>query len=389
MANSMTRVLIVYHAGCADSTYPIYEALCDAGDIDLTVIVPERLKVDPVYHPSGWLQPADTQPERYRLIALPLRDPTDCHKGFEPRALRGALKRARADVIHVMESPHSGYLLQVVWQRLQVCPGAKVLFYGFENLPLQLSWRSRIKWRLTWQQMAGGAVASTEAAESYYRAGFPRHRPIERIFWGIPTGIFKPMDGISMRRELGIEARYVVGFVGRLVPEKGPLVLLDAMRRLPQETHCIMIGEGPSREEIERETAGPELRGRVHLHGAMKAETLARYMNCFDVLAVPSLTTTHWTEQYGRVIAEAMACGVPVVGSDSGAIPEVIGEGGSIVPEGNPGLLSQSLAMVIHNKEVGKTLKEKALQRADAELGVNAMARHLIRFYKRIACTER
>ena len=67
----------------------------------------------------------------------------------------------------------------------------------------------------------------------------------------------------------------------------------------------------------------------------MPHEQVARYLNTLDTLALPSLTTPTWKEQFGHVLIEAMACGVPVIGSSSGAIPELIGDAGLIFPEGD------------------------------------------------------
>jgi glycosyltransferase involved in cell wall biosynthesis len=66
-------------------------------------------------------------------------------------------------------------------------------------------------------------------------------------------------------------------------------------------------------------------------------------MNGLDALILPSRTTARWKEQFGRVIIEAQACGVPVIGSDSGAIPEVLGDRGLVVPERNPVALAQAM----------------------------------------------
>jgi glycosyltransferase involved in cell wall biosynthesis len=72
-------------------------------------------------------------------------------------------------------------------------------------------------------------------------------------------------------------------------------------------------------------------------------EAVPRLMNALDVLVLPSRTTPTWKEQFGRVIIEAHACGVPVIGSDSGAIPEVIGPAGLTFPEGNIAALADSI----------------------------------------------
>jgi len=363
----------------------IYRALAGAGEIDLTVIVAQKLKVDKIYNPSGWLSAENEQNDNgYRLMPVPLRNPQSYGDGFETEPLRRLIRQAQPELIHVVDELTSGYLHQVVWQRPLAFRRPGVLFYGFENRPIHLGWRGRLKWRPTWAQMTGGVVASDQALESVRRAGFPQHRPVERIFWGVLTDVFQPMDRERLKDELGLECQHIVGFVGRLVPEKGILVLLAAMRRLPTEVHCLLIGDGPLRAELELWAALPELRNRVHLRSAVEPDRLARYLNCLDVLALPSLTTTHWKEQYGRVLGEAMACGVPVVGSDSGAIPEVIGPAGLIVPEGDAVALADSLRTAILNGEARQRLAEVGLRRAQSELSVQVMAERLLNFYKQV-----
>jgi glycosyltransferase involved in cell wall biosynthesis len=82
---------------------------------------------------------------------------------------------------------------------------------------------------------------------------------------------------------------------------------------------------------------------------------------------LPSLTRRNWKEQFGRVLVEAMACGVPVIGSDSGAIPEVIGEAGLIVPEGDIQALADALRAIMWDvgvqRKLGKMGRERVLER--------------------------
>jgi glycosyltransferase involved in cell wall biosynthesis len=158
--------------------------------------------------------------EGYRLIPIPLRNPSKYGEGFESLPLRQLIKQTKPDIIHVLDEPISGYLFQVVWQKVMVSPRSKVLFYGFENRPFRLRKHYYMVWRLTWGQMAGGAAANSEALENLKRAGFPQNRPLERIFWDITTDMFKPMDDLALKKELGLDCEHIVGFVGRLVPEK-------------------------------------------------------------------------------------------------------------------------------------------------------------------------
>lgn len=379
------KLLIIYHAGAMQNARAIYQALARSSNVDLTVIVPTKLKVDRVYDSSGWLNiECEEECDGYHIVPVPLYNPSNYGQGFESECLRRLIKQLQPDIIHVLDEPTSGYLFQVVWQRLIVAPHSKVLFYGFQNLPIHLRRRSRLKWKLTWAQMAGGAAANSEALENVKHAGFPRHRPLERIFWGIPTDIFKPMDSVALKKDLNLDYEHIVGFVGSFVPVKGLPILLAAMCRLPSTAHCLMIGSGPMRAELELWSGLPDLSGRIHLCDVMPPGTVAKYMNCMDVLVLPSVTMPYLKEQYGRVLAEAMACGVPVVGSDSGAIPEVIGSAGSVVPEGDASALAEAVHTAILDSEARQCLKQQGLQRAEQELSVEAMAQRLLDFYHRV-----
>lgn len=369
------KVLIIYHAGAMQNARSIFQELSKLDGISLTAIIPERMKVDRVYDPAGWLHaPAKESSNGYRLEAVPLRDPSRYQRGFDRSGLRAILASLQPDIIHALDEPVSGYLFQTAWERLTTSRRSRLLFYGFENLPFQMRTLSEMKWKLTWSQVAGGAAANSESLENLKRIGFPKDRPLERIFWGIPTEIFRPMDRRLLKNELQLTCDRIVGFVGRLSVEKGVGVFCEAVRRLPQSVHAVVIGAGPMRPELER----------IHLYDVMEPEALAKYINCMDALCIPSLTTDHWKEQYGRVIAEAMACGVPVVGSDSGAIPEVMGNAGFIVPENDAARLAEALNKAIFDESTRAADRERGFKRVEQELSCKAMARNLFKFYERV-----
>ena len=379
------KILIVYHAGAMRNPRQIYEALAQTGNLEVTIVVAQRLKVERVYDPSGWLIVEKEEGcNGYRLVPVPLKNPSAYWQGFESLPLRRLIKGTQPDIIHVLDEPTSGTLFQIALQRLRISRHSKVLFYGFQNLPIRLGMRGRLKWKLTWAQLAGGATANSEALEHLKHAGFPRDRLLERIFWGISLDAFKPRESHVLRRQLGLDCEYIVGYVGRLIPEKGVMVLLDSMRKLPANVHCLFIGSGPLRAELEDRSESPDYRGRIHLYDVMESENLANHMNCLDVLAVPSLTTPKWKEQYGRVIGEAMACGVPIVGSDSGAIPEVIGSAGLIVPEGDASALPRAVRSAIFDEAMRNRLRQRGLERAERELSVAVMSARLLSFYGRV-----
>ena len=97
--------------------------------------------------------------------------------------------------------------------------------------------------------------------------------------------------------------------------EKGVLELCEAMKNYP-EKKLYVAGSGKLENEV--------LKYNINYLGRIPLKDIDTFYSCIDLLAVPSQTTKSWSEQYGRVIVEAMARGIIVIGSDSGAIPEVI-----------------------------------------------------------------
>jgi len=148
---------------------------------------------------------------------------------------------------------------------------------------------------------------------------------------------------------------FTVGYAGRLVPSKGLHDLLAAVRRLPAPVELLLIGDGELRGELE----GQEIPGsRVRVLDGLAHDEMAAGYARLDALALPSHTTPTWKEQFGRVIVEALWCGVPVVGSDSGEIPWLIGltGGGLVYPEGDSEALASRLARLRERPQLRERL---------------------------------
>ncbi len=155
-------------------------------------------------------------------------------------------------------------------------------------------------------------------------------------------------------------ARPVVGYIGRLVPEKGVDLLADALA--PLDASLLVVGEGPARRDLERRVAAwPG--SKAAFAGAVDHADIPDYLAFLDALVLPSRTTPAWAEQFGHVLVEAMAAGVPIVGSSSGAIPEVIGDAGLIFPEGDVEALRRQLQTLLTDESLRKTLIDRGHER--------------------------
>jgi glycosyltransferase involved in cell wall biosynthesis len=170
--------------------------------------------------------------------------------------------------------------------------------------------------------------------------------------------------------------RFVIGYAGRLVPEKGLDVVIDAAAGL-EGVALRFVGNGPLRDELRERAAAQAV--SLEIDTAVAHDTMAAAYASFDVLVLPSRTTDTWVEQFGRVLVEAMWCGVPVVGSDSGEIPWVIEStgGGSVFPEGDVHLLRETLGRLRDAPQLRRELAARGREQAQARFSVEAVARCL------------
>lgn len=270
---------------------------------------------------------------------------------FYPWKLWPLLHSLRPDLIQVDEEPPSLALLEVLLLKLWLrCP---VLFFSWENLPIRYRWPFSAIRRFNLRQADGAIVGTQEAGQRLRESGFSG--PIAVIpQLGVDPERFYPYRNDSLRQKLGLHT-FTIGYIGRFVPEKGLWVLLDALSFLEGDWQCLLVGEGRIREEWLYQAQRRGVRERVVWISTVPHTEVPQYLNAMDVVVLPSLTTPRWKEQFGHVLIEAMACSVPVIGSDSGAIPEVIGDAGLIVPEGNPLALAQAIN-VLRSSESRRTI---------------------------------
>jgi glycosyltransferase involved in cell wall biosynthesis len=178
-----------------------------------------------------------------------------------------------------------------------------------------------------------------------------------------------------------------VGFGGRLVPEKGMDVLLRAAASLPR-VRVLVLGDGPERVRLEQLARSLGLDRRVHFAGHVGSIELARWLSSLDSLALPSRTAHGWTEQFGRILIEAMACGVPVVASGSGEIPHVIGDAGVLVAEGDPVALAAALASLTRDTDRCASLALAGQRRVLERFTHAAVADATAAFYRQLLRSE-
>lgn len=277
----------------------------------------------------------------------------------------GPLWRAlgeRWDVIDVHEEPFALSTAQVLLMRALRRNPAPVVLYTAQNVPKRypVPFRWLERWAL--RSAAGISACNSAAARIVERKGFPGRARV------IPLGVDAPAasDGPAVAAapagvERSASSGTVIGMLGRIVAEKGADILLDAVAARPHLS-AVIAGAGDHAAALAERAAGEGLADRVRLLGPIPPERVGEFYRSIDVLAVPSVPTGSWTEQFGRVAVEAMAAGVPVVASDAGALPEVVGDGGLIFSAGDATALADAVDQA--NGPLRGTLVAAGLSRA-------------------------
>lgn len=338
-------------------------------------------------YPSRWndglVDVAQTGANEARLErrVLPMFGlPTDPHRTFYRTATFG-MSKFRPQIIHAEEEPDSLAALQIALCRRIFAPRAYLLLHTWQNLARPLS--RPVAWVLGQTLAAADGVfcANREAADLLARRGYSRPKPPVPAI-GVDTDLFSPHQKPK-------NDHFVVGYAGRLVAEKGIDTLIEAVARLigenrPRALHLRIIGAGADETALRQRVEETELTGKVEFLPPMPPIQIAQQMAELDVLVLPSRTTPVWKEQLGRVLLEAMATGVPVIGSDSGAIPEVIGDAGLIFPEGDAAALADQIKRLISNPILAADLAHRGLARVEQEYSQRVLAARTVEFYRQV-----
>ena len=312
--------------------------------VDLRVIAPDRW-----LEPNGWRTAQTPTNPSYHFQVEPVRfpwaGPAQWYLHYYPR-LAKTLRTFRPDIIDIWEEAWGLVSAHTCWLRNRLLPSAKILSETEANIPRTHPFPFKQFRAYTLRNTDYAVARQTEGVEVLRAKGYTG--PVEVIGNAVDADLFRPLDKEACKRALGI-AGFVVGYVGRLIEAKGLMDIVEALPLCPSDLKLIFVGTGPFKETLQTQVARLKLVTRVHFMPPCKMENLPQIMNAIDALLLPSRTTKTWKEQFGRVIIEAQACRTPVIGSDSGAIPEVIGQGGLVVREGNVDELAAAIRRLQEN----------------------------------------
>ncbi len=322
------------------------EELARLPGVELTAIVPPSWR-----DRRGLVTLQRAYTRDYNLLVAPLAFNGQYHAHFYP-TLGRLLRELRPDILHVDEEPYN----LATWLALRSGSsiGAAGIFFTWQNLSRYYPWPFSHFERANFRR-AAYAIAGNRAAVGVLR-GKGYVGPVTVIpQFGVDPDAFSPAPARPPRNQ------FVIGYAGGLVPEKGVDLLVRACAMLTKiDWLLLVLGEGPERQRLAALAAGlPGACERVRFLGHRPSTETPSFYRQLDALVLPSRSQKNWTEQFGRVLIEAMACGIPVVGSTCGEIPQVIGDAGLIFPEGDEAALAARLATLAGEPELSVRLGQR------------------------------
>src|SRR3954469_237156 len=290
------RLLTIAHSYCVGVNRRLADELGRSGEWDVTAVAPAKFRGDFSWHTLS----ADPR-EQCTTIAVPVRFARRVHLMTYGSQL-SALLREPWDLVHCWEEPYVASAAQVA---ARTRPDVPLVLATFQNIakryPPPLSWFERYSLR-----RANGVIAFGHTVLDTVSPRLVAGARTAGVSPGVDTRLFAPNRDArtSVRDALQWTGDApVIGFVGRLVPEKGLAVLMAALDQLARPWRALIVGSGP----LEPQVRAWALRHgtRVAIQTGVAHDDVPRWLNAMDLLCAPSLTQARWREQFGRMLIEA------------------------------------------------------------------------------------
>jgi glycosyltransferase involved in cell wall biosynthesis len=386
------RILVASHTYIVDLNCEKLKTLANLEpNLEVTVIVPKRWKPGGVQNKI--IETQARKEGNFRII--PVSNFSQNNQGLLTFGvdLVKLLQQFKPEIIQVEQGAKAFSYAQLITLNNLLKLKAKNIFFTWWNLPYTNKFPINLLEKYNLDRTHGLIAGNQDGAEILKEHGY-RGKVKVMPQLGVDEKLFSPRSQPELRSKLSINNNeFVIGFVGRFVEEKGILTLIEAIAGLKELSwKLLLLGRGTLKESILQKAAAAGISDRLILIESVPHDEVPRYINLLNVLVLPSetnykfktLTSVGWKEQFGHVLIEAMVSRVPVIGSNSGEIPYVIGDAGLIFPEGDTLALRQCLQQLITNSELAQNLAEKGFDRAIEKYTNRALAKQQLDFYKEL-----
>ncbi len=398
------KILIIWHSGANPEYQKRIEALAERQNTEVTLFVPERYPENGVVY--MYTKTGNKKFEYYKGKTV--------FSGkimwyFYLTGLFRVFMKKKYDIIEMIEEPYSVSAFQITLFKYLFQKEAKLIFNTAQNQRLQfknifplflskifkrsplVSKKKKEKEKFPFPlnifqkfvlQNSDAAIIRTKRTKRILQTkGF--EKPLVFIGNGVDIKkTFFPKKNIKLRQKIGLK-KFTIGYIGKIEEKKGLITLIRACGILNFDFQLFFLGYGTGKKEIFENIKKEKIEDKFIFHSAVEQNRIPDFMNCIDLFILPSITTKLWVEMFGRVIIEAMACGVPVIGSSSGGIPDTVKNAGLIFPEKKYKELAVLIEKIYRSKDLYREYQKRGQVRA-AEFSWDKIAEQTKEFYVKI-----
>jgi glycosyltransferase involved in cell wall biosynthesis len=343
---------------------------------EVTAVAPEWL--------AGELRPVPFEPnpnEKNTTLVVPVYFSQRVHHLLYGRTTRQIVRQRNWDLIHCWQEPFVLSAAQIGWWS----EPTPIIYYTYQNIPKR--YPPPFNWSENWAMsratgwIAGGhTVLQAVQTRKYYST-----KPVQLITLGVDCQTFfanRDDRNLIHQRLNWSSGPPIIGYLGRFTEEKGVGLLVRVLNTLKTPWRALFVGGGPLEASLRQWAT--KFGDRVRVVTGVKHAEVPAYLNAMDLLVAPSQTTPKWREQFGRMLIEGFACGLTVIGSDSGEIPYVIGDAGRVVSETDDAAWTKCISELLESPDIRRELGERGRARVLQEFDWPIIARKHLNFFEEV-----
>ena len=335
-----------------------FDLIAAKPDVEMRVLTPDRWYES--FQEINFIPEDDIHCEE---VPYPIRFSGYGSRFFYRRGISQHFKHFQPDIIHLEEEAWSLNAWQTVRLKCKFCPDSRFIFRTSLSIPSKQRFGPLPVWieKRVFRETDMAFPLSENAGKILNQRGYDG--PLIPFPNGVDISLFQKQDMSQLKQLLRLSDCFVIGYVGRLLKMKGIGTLIEAAGNLAFPFKLLIVGGGEDKSIFRELATQHHILNKIIWVDAIPPEEVPNYVNCMDALVLPSRTTPDWVEFFGRVLIEGMACEVPVIGSDSGEIPQVIGDAGLVFPEGDAAALAEKISRIASDPTLCETLQKRGLVR--------------------------
>ena len=375
------KILSISHSCVVSEYQKRMVEVAKYSDVEMTLLVPGHWiqfnkKVNLEKITDAVYRILCVQPITWGLRENRFRNVTHIYPG-----IKKILKRLEPDIVELWEEPFSAVTAHTTFWTKRIIPGAKIIFFSAQNVLRRYPPPFCTFEKYTYKNSHYAFLMSHDVAGVLRRKGFNKEFCVLPL--GVDTEFFCKKDVSCLKEKLGLKS-FVIGFVGKINRQKGILDLVQAASQIDRKIHLLIIGNGDLKQEMKHLIKLSGLGQRsIHVEAVGNSQ-VPDYLNCMDILVFPSITLPNVKEQFGRVLIEAMACQVPVIGSNSGEIPTILKDAGITFKERDVKDLKNKIQLLMRDNNLRRKIVKNGHRKVMDNYTWKSIAEKQSRVYKRL-----